>query len=86
MRDDVDRFEPFPALDRTCHLARCRFSIGQLDSFHIGPDPSQQCGKIVHIAVDEGDFATGHCHVIPPKGLSVTEAKALLLRAYIARR
>lgn len=59
MCNDVDRFDSFPALNRSRHLSRCRFIIGEQDRFDIGAEALEQGFEVIYAAVDEGDLALG---------------------------
>ncbi len=59
MGDDVDGIESFPALNRSRHLARGGFVIGEQDRLDIGTDAGEQRFEVIDAAVDEGDLALG---------------------------
>ena len=58
MRNHMDRIElPFSPLNRSRHLSRGGFVVGEQDWLDIGADAGEQRCEVIDAAVDEGDLA-----------------------------
>ena len=60
MRNHMDCIElPFSPLNRSRHLSRGGFIVGEQDRLDIGADAGEQRCEVIDAAVDEGDLALG---------------------------